>query len=54
MGWKKTEPPQVNRHTLKAQKLDAKAEKAARKGDLIRACELSNKADKAGRKGGWF
>jgi hypothetical protein len=54
MPWKKTEPPAWNKHTLKAAKLDAKAERALRRGDPLRAAELTDRANRTARKGGWF
>ena len=54
MPWKTTKPTVINRHTLKAQKLDRKADRKLARNDLFGACETRNKADKAARKGGWF
>jgi hypothetical protein len=53
MPWTKTTPPAWNKHTIKAAKLDAKAERALRRGDPIRAAELTGRADCIARKGGW-
>jgi hypothetical protein len=53
MPWEKTAPPEWNRHTVKAAKLDAKADRALRRGDIIRAVELGERADRIARKGGW-
>ena len=52
--WKATKPARENKHTMRARQLDAKAAKAARRGDHSRAVKLEDKADKAGRRGGWF
>jgi hypothetical protein len=54
MPWTRTEPPTVNRHTLRAKKLDAKAAKAERKGNWLGFARLDAKADRAAKKGGWF
>ena len=54
MPWIKTKPPVINNKTLKADRLDRRADKALRKGDLTRACDLRRKADKTAAKGGWF
>jgi hypothetical protein len=52
--WKPTKPAQENKHTMRARQLDAKAAKAARRGDISRAVKLEDKADKKAAKGGWF
>lgn len=49
----KSEPPQINRHTQKAKKLDEKADKQMERGWLDVACETRNRADEEARKGGW-
>ena len=54
MPWTWTTPPQQNKHTLKAQKLDRKAAKAAGKGKRYKADRLTGRADKKAAKGGWF
>jgi hypothetical protein len=46
-------PVSANRHTVKAQQLDAKAAKALKRGDPITAAKLERKADKEAAKGGW-
>jgi hypothetical protein len=53
MPWTKTKPTARNKHTVKAAKLDAKAERALRRGDPLRAAELTHRADRIARKGGW-
>jgi hypothetical protein len=53
MPWRNTNPPRENKHTLRARKLDAKAEKASRRGQIDTSVRLERKADKAARKGGW-
>ena len=45
--------PTLNKHTLRAQKLDKKADKADRKGNGIRSGWYRGKADRAAEKGGW-
>lgn len=53
MPWIKTDPPAWNKHTLKAARLDAKADRALRRGDVERAGRLERRADRIARKGGW-
>jgi len=54
MPWIKTQPPEQNKHTLKAAKLDAKADRAQRRGAIERAERLERRADRIARKGGWL
>jgi hypothetical protein len=54
MPWIKTSPPAWNKHTLKAEKLDRKASKAAKRGDTDSYGRLTRKADRRAAKGGWF
>jgi hypothetical protein len=50
MPWVNKPPPVPNRHTVKAQKMDRKAD---RQKDAFMANHYREKADKAARKGGW-
>jgi hypothetical protein len=54
MPWVYSRPPVINNKTLKAQKLDRRADKALRDGKPHQAGRLRDKADKIARKGGWF
>jgi hypothetical protein len=53
MPWFTTEPTRINRHTLRAQKLDRKYAKALKGSRPDRSASLRHKADRAARKGGW-